>query len=426
MPKYEFAYGDAAVSIDIEGASEVISLSEKQMEPIADVQEVLYRALETDAIGAKPIKTLIVPGDEVTIVISDITRFWMRQDRIVLPLVNYLNGLGLRDQDIKILVALGSHRKQTEVELKKLVTEEIYGRVQVLQHDSDAGDMVYVGTTSYGTPVKINPLVAKRKTILISGTVHHLLAGYGGGRKSIVPGVSSAETICSNHLLSLHPIEAHSDSRVGLGKLRSNPVHLDMMEAARLAKPLYGINIAVDAEDRVCGLFCGDVEKAWTASCEFVNDVFGVPIQGRADVVVAGCGGFPKDINLYQSVKTLINGAQAVKNGGTMVFLTECREGGGAKAFFDWIEPLKRGTIVEDLRAGFTIAGYIFFAFCELMQNFHVKMLTAIPPEVVEPMGIEAYADVEALQAAVDFTDKRVYVMQHGGSVVPCDMSENV
>ncbi|MDP4119357.1 MAG: nickel-dependent lactate racemase, partial [Bacillota bacterium] len=309
-------YGEKEVSFDIEGASKIEYLYENEMPHIEDIEKTFYRAVEEDVIGDKPLKELVAPEDMITIVISDLTRFWMKQDIITELLVKYLENLGVKDENIVVLVALGTHREQTQDELEKLASPYVYSKVKVVNHDCDANDLVTLGTTSRGTVVEVNPLVVGRKVIIVGGTVHHLMAGYGGGRKSILPGICSRETISKNHSMALSPVLPKSNDLIGSGKLAMNPIHEDMDEAAEMVKPIFGINIVVNSKRKHSGIFCGDFMKAWLESCKFCQKYYGVPIKHEADIVIVSCGGYPKDINLYQGVKTLTNAINALKKGG--------------------------------------------------------------------------------------------------------------
>ena len=419
MDKVELKYGKGTVTLDLSGAASVETLLENPMPVIEDVGAALLEGFE-QPIASPPLRELIAAGDKVTIVISDVTRFWMRQDIVCEALVKYLEGLGVRPLDITVLVAVGTHRRQTPEELEKLASPYVYRRCRVVNHDCDAADLVPVGVTSLGTEVRVNPLAVGRKLLVVSGTVHHLMAGYGGGRKSIVPGIAGRATIRQNHRRALDPTEPHTYELVGSGRLAANPINRDMEEAAAFVKPLFGVSIVVNAQSRHSGIFCGDFRAAWEASCRFCQKNYGVPIPYLADVVIASCNGYPKDINLYQAVKALLNGANALKPGGTFVFLAECPEGGGSPDFFDWIEPLNRGELDSALRANFTIGGYIFYASCEAIARAGAYyMLTAIPPETVKGMGIRAFSDPAELMRHVDLTGKRVFVIPNGGSLLP-------
>ena len=413
-------YGKGTVALDLSGAASVEWLYGSDMPRIDDLQGAFERAVEADAVGA-PLKERLSPGDRVTIVISDITRFWMRQDRICEMLLKYLeSACGIRDEDVCVLVALGTHRKQTPEELEKVASTYVYKRVRVVNHDCDAPDLVRVGVTSGGNPIEVNPLVVGRKVLVISGTVHHLMAGYGGGRKSILPGVSGRETIRRNHRLSLDETEPRSSEWIGSGKLTDNPLNEDMIEAAAMVAPVFGISIVVNTEGQHSALFCGDFEAAWRRSCAYCQRYYGRQIDRLSDVVVASCGGYPKDLNLYQGVKSLLNGINAMKPGGTFVFLCECPEGGGAPDFFDWTKPLSEGVLDPALRQAFTIAGYIFYASCEAIARAgRFLMLSRIDPALVKDMKIEAYNDLSELTGRLDVTGKSVTVIPYGGYVLP-------
>ncbi len=420
MFTFNLKYGRRSVCLQLSDAKSVVALRQSERPTLVDLREAFLRAVETASICSPPLRTLLAPTDEVTLVISDVTRLWMRQDLLCELLVRYLNEtLGIPFAQIAVLVALGTHRPQTPEELERISSPYAYARVAVVNHDCDAADLVYLGDTSYGTPVRVHPLAVGRKVITLGGPVHHLMSGYGGGRKSILPGICARETILCNHLHALSPDAPRSNPLIGMGKLSGNPLHEDMMEAAAMVAPVYTLQAVMNGAGQPCALFGGDWQAAWLRACDAVQAINGAPIAEKADVVIASCGGYPKDINLYQAVKTLLNAAQAVREGGTLVFLAECPEGGGAPEFFDWIIPLREGRLDPALRDGFTIAGYIFYAACEVISRVDVRILSALPADTVQAMGMRGYRDVSALIADLGLHAKRVYVIENGGSVVP-------
>ncbi|WP_276628384.1 lactate racemase domain-containing protein, partial [Terrisporobacter hibernicus] len=203
MDRVELKYGKEKISINLEGAKSVNILKEKPMDEIKNLKEAFIKGITTEVINSKPLNEIIDENDKVTIVISDLTRFWQRQDLICEQLVNYLTEeLKVKYGNIVVVVALGSHRKQSEEELCQLASKSVYGKVKVVNHDCDADDLINVGTTPSGTKVYVNPLVVGRKVIMITGTVHHIMAGFGGGRKSVIPGVAGRQTIKQNHIQS--------------------------------------------------------------------------------------------------------------------------------------------------------------------------------------------------------------------------------
>ena len=420
MNTVELKYGKEKVIFNLEGAKSVEVLNEKPMDEIKDLKEAFIKGITREVVNSKPLNEIINKDDKVTIVISDLTRFWQRQDLICEQLVNYLaEEVKVKYENMVVVVALGSHRKQSEEELCKLASKGVYEKVRVVNHDCDADDLVKIGTTPSGTEVYVNPLVVGRKVIMVTGTVHHIMAGFGGGRKSVIPGVAGRQTIRQNHIQSLSKTEKRSDPLVGARLLDHNPINEDMNEAAKFIDVAFGINIVVNSDSKHSKLICGDFHDAWLESCKYVDDAYGLPIKKEADIVIASCGGYPKDINLYQSTKSLFNATRAVKKGGTLILLAECNEGGGAPDFFSWIDPLKRGVLDEELRANFTIGGYIFYAACEAIAKCNVMMLSSIDAEVVKDMKITASDNIKELLNKVDFKNKDVYIIPYGGNVVP-------
>lgn len=423
MKEIKLKYGKSTVAFSIEGAKSIKTLTENPMHEITDIKGAFFKSITEDVIESKPLNELLSTDDKITIVISDMTRFWMRQDIICELLVRYLNEeMGIPFENIIVLVAVGTHRKHRDDELPVLASQYVYDHVaEVVDHDCDAPDLVEIGTTSFGTKVKVNPRAVGRKVICIGGTVHHIMAGYGGGRKSIVPGIAGRETIRQNHSMALDPHKPMTDVKVGSGKFTDNPINEDMREAGMLLHPVFGINIVVNSASKHSGLFCGEFDHAWRESCRYVQKCYGLPIDYEADVVFVSCGGFPKDLNFYQSTKSLFNASRAVKQGGTLVLLAECCEGAGAKDFFDWLKPLREGHLDASLREAFTIGGYIFYAACESIRKANTLLLAgaSLDPDIVGDMQVQKFNTIEEIMAQIDLRDKDVYIIPYGGSVMP-------
>lgn len=412
-------YGTEVVDIEIKDAKSIEFLNPDPMPEIEDVSEAFRLCVEEGAIASAPLREKISAGDEITIVVSDITRSWMHQGDIVTLLGHYLHDtMNVPFENICVLIALGTHRKSTEQEKEIIAGSYMYQNVTVVDHDCD-GECVLVGQTSRGTDVRVNPLVVGRKVIVVGGTVHHMMAGFGGGRKNILPGVASRQTIRQNHQRALDPKLAHSDPRVGCALLENNPINEDMNEAAALVEVTYGINIVVATSGRYSGLFGGDLYEAWKESCLFQKKCYEKWIDEEADIVIVSSGGAPKDMNLYQGCKGMLNGMRAMKEGGQMLWLCKCPEGCGAPDYTAWLSPLKEGRLDEALRADFTIGGFIFYLTVENLRKGECRILTTIDGDTTGPMGMEAFTDAAEFVKGVDFTDKKVYVIPYGGSVVP-------
>ena len=417
---YQFRYGNTTVTLPIE-ENQVIGVIEGNETPVLDdIEGELYKVLD-NPIESAPLSEVASKASSIAIIVSDMTRFWMRQDIIVPLLVRYLvEKCGRKYEDLEIIIATGTHVGGSEEELRTLVTSDIYDKVKTVNHDCRTDDLVYLGTTSYGTPVKVNKDAADADLVICLGAAtYHVMAGFGGGRKSILPGISSLETIKHNHAYSLAPDKFITNPEIGNGVLDGNPLNEDMLEAAAMMKNLFMVTLVTDTEFRLSSIFAGHWRKSWEAACEEVRRIYRVPVKEKADVVITSCGGFPKDESLYQGTKAVDNVISALKDGGTLVLLLEGRNGGGSPDYFDWIKPLVNGTFEKELRENFTVGGYIFFLNCEQAARFNILMYSSIPAETVAPMGIKSYDNLDKLMEDAHLEGKSIYVIPTGSTVLP-------
>ena len=186
-----------------------------------------------------------------------------------------------------------------------------------------------------------------------------------------------------------------------------------------MMRNLFMVNLVVNAAEQLCAVFSGHYIRSWERACREVERVYRVPIREKVDVVVAGCGGYPRDMSLYQGTKAIDNVESALKEGGTLILVIEAREGGGPAEYFGWCRDLQAGTLEKRLREDFTVAGYVFFLNCEQAARYRIMLLSAIDPAETAPMGIECYADVDELLAHAALEGKSIAVIPNGGAVVP-------
>ena len=420
MKTYNFKYGHGSVSLSLNEEDILAELHGTETPPISDIRSALFASLE-QPIDSAPLRQRVRPGDRVALVISDMTRFWMRQDLVIPHLVDYLiDECGVQPEHLTIVVANGTHIGGDEQELRTLVTDGVYNRVRVKNHDCEAKDLAYLGTTPHETPVWIDRTAAEADLVVCLGAAtHHVMAGFGGGRKSLLPGITGLETIRHNHAYSLDPKALRSNPKIGNGVLIGNPLHEDMCEAAAMLPHLFMVNLVMNAQMQLHAIFSGHYLKSWEAGCALVNKIYQVDVPEQADVIVASCGGFPKDISLYQGTKTVDNVEPGLKPGGTLILMLEAPEGGGPEEYFGWCQNLLDGTIEQRLREAFTVAGYIFFQNCEQAQRQKILLYSSIPDELVRPMGMRSFSDMGALLKEADLAGKSIYVIPNGATVVP-------
>jgi nickel-dependent lactate racemase len=362
-------------------------------------------------------------GEEVVIVTSDITR--PTGSDLYLPLlVSRLNTAGIKDSDIEIVIALGIHRKQTEAELKRIVGS-LYGRIKVTNHDCDDPDhLVYLGETRRGVPVELNSRVVQANRLILTGAItFHYFAGFGGGRKSMLPGVASRRSCMASHFALLNEGNGSGRNPQGVaGQLVGNPVHEAMLEACGMRAPDFILNTILTPDKRIRAVFSGDWRAAHLEGCHRFAALFECPITTKSDLVVVSCGGFPKDINLIQAHKSMEYASRALKPGGVMILLAECRDGLGNATFFNWFSYLTCGELEEALRARYEINGQTAWSLKEKALRFRIVLVSLLAPEEVTTMGmIPAQTLQQAFELARPMLPENfsAYLIPEGGSVLP-------
>lgn len=419
MGTFSLKYGNTEVECHLPGAQ---SLSLERLPAADDVEGMIRRAM-AEPLGTEPLDRIVRAGEKVVIVTSDITRY--SGSEIYLPiLVAELNRLGVPDRDIEIVVALGIHRKQTEAEHRKILGP-LYGRIAVYDHECDDPDqLVDLGVTDSGIPVQVFKRVVDADRVIVTGTIgFHYFAGFGGGRKGLVPGTAGRETCMASHFAVFNPPEQggkHPNAVTGV--LDGNPVHQNLLQAARRVEPDFLLNTVLSPRKEILGVFCGDLEQAHLAGCAMVRDLFQIELDRPADLAVVSCGGEPKDINFIQSQKALDYGCRAVREGGTIIFLAACRDGFGYPTFFDWFRYQDLDEFERALRADYQINGQTAHSVLSKAKRFRVILISGFSAEETEAMGMEKAEDLQsALNSVLPELDPdaRILVIPDGGMVLP-------
>jgi len=394
---------------------------------IADIPNEVKRALD-NPIDSLPLKQLVKRGETVAIVVSDITRAWLKYPQFLPDIIKYLNDKGVKDNDIVIVMALGAHRKHTPEELETLLTKNLVDRIRVIDHDChDKDQLKYMGDTSFGTKVYLNKhIVGVDKVILTGGVVYHFMAGYGGGRKSILPGISGYTTIQENHLLLLNPqgsLQCLNTIDCASGKTKGNPMHEDQMEIAAMLNPDFIFNVVMNPQGQFAGFYAGNYITAWEKACQLVDQIYGIPIEKQADLVIATCGGFPKDLNLYQTSKTMDNASQAVKPGGVIILLSECKDIKEPHDFAQWFDLPDINAMEKELRRKFTIPGYAaVYEVQQALATTYIMVTLAENSDLVKKVGM---IPVTSLEEAIEIAYKKcplnpsIIVMPQGSTTLP-------
>lgn len=386
-----------------------------------------YRDALAHPIDSPPLSEIVKPGETVAITVSDITRGWQRNDLTLPILIDYLNQAGIADEAITVVIAVGAHRQNTVEEFAELCSESVCHRVRVVNNNAwDTDNMVYYGKTSRGTEVSLNRVVAEAdRVILTGGVIYHYMVGYGGGRKSVLPGVASLRTIQQSHMWAMaKTVGKGSNPLAANKKTRGNPAHEDMVEAAAFLKPDFIVNVVPNLEGDITGIFAGNWISAWKSATRLVDDIFGVTIREQADIVVASAGGYPKDINLYQSQKTIDNAVYAMKPGGVVILLAECPDIKEPSEFFDWFDYPTFLEMEKAVRANFLISGWVAVRQLEYGQQGTIIMVTRKENiELARKAGVHGVSSMaQALQMAYEAcgsSTPKITVMPQGANTFP-------
>jgi len=409
-------YGKTEVCARIPTRNYLGSIEPKERPGVADSRAEIERALN-EPIGTKKLRETAKAGDKVAIVVDDATR--ATPSYLMVPLVlDELSRAGVKDEDITIIFGCGSHRAVKPEEMEKLVGEEVLKRVKTISHDYKSADHVSLGKTSLGTKIYVNQVFAEANVKVLTGDVGlHYYAGYGGGRKSVLPAVSSAETIQRNHAMLLHP-------KAKTGVLDGNPVHEDMVEAAKLAKVDFILNIVTNSKRELVQAFAGDLEKAFYEGVKLVDEMYKVPIERRADIAVVSSGGHPHDIDLFQAYKGIDNALDAVKRGGVIILVAECPEGHGNDVFYEWMTKFNDLKQMEnEIKKRFVLGGHKAYYLTRALQKVKIILVSVMPDYyAVNTFKLRtARALNDAMRDAFNIAgkDAKIWAMPHGNITLP-------
>ena len=409
----ELGFGNGIQMLEVPDANVSEILVPNEIDSSLSAEEAVRGALE-NPISSPRLRDMVKTGEKIAIVTSDITR--PMPTYAVMPfLFKEFEAAGVSDKDITLVFALGSHRKHTDEEKIKLAGEETFKRIACI--DGDVKDCVHLGTTVRGTPVDIVRTVAEAdKRICLGNIEYHYFAGYSGGAKAIMPGVSTRDAIQSNHRMMIKKDAC-------AGNLDTNPLRQDIEEAARICGVDFILNVVLDEHKKIIYAIAGDLVKAHREGCRFLDTLYGKRIKQKADIVVVSQGGAPKDLNLYQTQKALDNAKHAVKNGGIIILVGSCKEGLGEKVFEEWMTSAEKPQdLVLRIKQEFKLGGHKAAAIALVLEYADIYLVSDMEDDFVKKLFFTPFKTVQAaFDAAFEKkgADASVLVMPYGGSTLP-------
>ncbi len=325
--RVSLAYGRGEIACELPEAAQIDVLEKHAVPPLRDPEAALRDAL-VHPIGAPPLHELARGRRNAVIVVSDRTRP-VPNALLLPPMLAALRRGGLPPEAVSLQVATGLHRPCTPAELREMLGDELASSLRIVQHDArDAAAHVDLGHTRGGIPIRIDRFFVESDLRLVTGLIEpHLMAGYSGGRKAVCPGLAAVETLRVAHGPAL------LEGQIGPGLVDGNPLHEALLEVVRLVGVHFMVNVALDRERRVAGIFCGDIERAHEAGMRFVEAESLVSLPAAADLVIASAGGDPLDATFYQAIKGIAAASAIVRPGGTILLCAALSEGVGSAPF---------------------------------------------------------------------------------------------
>lgn len=416
----EFGYDKRKIELDLPEKNILAVLKPNELSEAAISNEIdeLERSID-NPIGTPRLEGIVKPGETVAIITSDITRP-VPSYKILPVILNRLQRAGINPKDITVVFALGSHRPHTEKEMRAMAGDEVYESVSCVD---SVDDFVLVGTSSRGTPYEVfGPVVRADRRICVGNIEFHYFAGYSGGAKAIMPGVSTRSAISSNHSRMVLP-EAKA------GALEGNPVREDIEEVAEFLSIDFIVNVVLDEKKHIVKCVSGHHVKAHREGCRFLDSMYRINIPQRADIVIVSPGGYPKDINLYQAQKALDNAKHAVKENGIVIWLASAKEGLGEHTFEEWMLGHKNACdMIPHIQQDFQLGGHKAAAIALVLKSARIFLVSDLTEEFINRCHLEPFANAEsALNEAfrVLGEDATVIAMPYGGSTLPYLQEQN-
>lgn len=411
--KLTFGFGAGVQEVIVPDENLLGVLTANQVSPGLTGEAEVLRALR-EPIGSLPLGQIVKPGEKIAIVTSDITRP-MPTYKVMPALLDELYAAGVKKEDITLVFALGSHRNHTPEEQKKLAGERAYSEIRCV--DSDPEDCILLGTTAAGTPVEITRVVAEADRRICLGNIEfHYFAGYSGGAKALMPGVSTRAAIQANHSMMVLP-------QCCAGALETNPLRMDIEEAGNITGIDFILNVVLSEQKEILKAVAGDAVAAHRAGCAYLDTLYSKPIAQKADIVLVSQGGAPKDLNLYQTQKALDNAKHAVKDGGVIILIGSCKEGLGEHTFEAWMkEAEKPADLIARIRSQFRLGGHKAAAIAMVLENADIYLVSEMEEDLVRTAFLTPKASAQ--QALEDAFQKlgpsaTVLAMPYGGSTLP-------
>jgi lactate racemase len=340
------------------------------------------------------------------LVLADKTRLCGYPDYLPV-LISVFKHHGMDPAALKIIIGYGTHARQSHEECF-LAYGEVYDDYSFIHHDCEQADgFRELGRTTRGTPIRFRCDLLEASAVITMGAVsHHYFAGYGGGRKLVFPGCGERDAIYINHGLYLDGVAGTIAEGCQPGILDGNPLAEDLFEIEEKLPADLAIHGILDSHGRLCNLLLGHGRESFQDACKLHGDSCEIT-SPRFDIVVASCGGYPKDINFIQSHKAIHNAAMFVRDGGLLLIYGECRDGIGSKTFLPWFEMGSFAAAFKELSCHYQGNGGTALAMMTKLQRVRVGMVTDLDDATCRLIGMERWSHSQILDYLGDLKKEK-------------------
>ncbi len=415
----KLAYGKDRLKVDIPDHIHTELVEPRYVKGLPNQEQAIREALE-NPISHPPLKTTVTARQKAAIIFSDITRA-TPYHMMLPPLLEAL--CHLPDEHITFFCATGTHRPATPEELITILGKGVTERFRIIQNDANnTSQQKYIGTTSSGNRILLNKEILEYDLRILTGFIEpHFFAGFSGGGKALMPGMASLDTVRNNH--SIRMLE---NPKTRWGHTSGNPLWEEVMEAAELAAPIFLLNITLNRDKEITGVFAGDLREAHKKGCAFVKETAMAPLEKAFDIVITSNSGYPLDLNVYQSVKGMSAAERVVKKGGSIIMAAECWDGIPAESDYE--------TILKSVDSVDALMGFITKHESELQDTWQVYFqamvqkkadvyfYSGLDPETVKSAHLEPVSNID--QLVLDLLEKygpdtRICVLPEGPHTIP-------
>jgi nickel-dependent lactate racemase len=409
-------YGKTEIAVRVSDENLLGILEGEEREGVGDPHKLIYEAIETPLNDGPTLDSLITQNQSIAIVVDDKTR--PAPTRLMLgTLIQKLRKLDVDTQQLHVIIGTGAH-SMTSKEAQILLGEELFNAVHVHIHDSQTSDHVHIGRTSFGTEVSVNKVFMDADVRILTGDIgFHYFAGYGGGRKSVLPAIVGHETIQHNHSLLVDP-------RATTGRLDKNPVHEDMNEALDFVNIDFAINIVQNSSHQLVKAYAGDVYEIFQEGVKVIDSMYKVCVDTPADVVIVSPGGHPYDIDLYQAYKGIDSALNVVKQNGVIILIAECLEGYANQVFYEWMQKFRSfSRMRREITRNFVLGGHKAYYLMSALEKAKIILVSVMPDYYatgVFKLRTSKTANA-ALRSALRIVgrDRKIYIIPHGATTLP-------